>query len=709
MERVPILAVTGFTSEAERLGRQQNGFTDYLVKPVEPSRLVKIVRAYLQLPPSESPPTRRAAPTAYRRLLVANDSFSDLRLLKINLERLGFEVNCAADGLQTLEQARECRPDAIIVDALLPRLDGYRLCQAINEDVRLRGLPVVLTSGPYFVESDRDLARSVGALGLIEHKADFEATILAIVTILEGERPLVAVPASQFPIEKYAQSVSYQLQRHLLLDHVRQQRIAHLEAKLAVLGGFTRAVESSAPLPEVLNEVLRCALNAAGISNGAIYLEDLSGFLRLATQVGGAAESSKAVTEFFKKFDGLRALDIRGKLDSVWEFDRGKEQSVPSRTDATSCLAAPLQLEGGRMGALLVASEVKHLGSDWLDFADALGNQIAHVIELAQTLGALRSSENRYRDLNTELEQRVAELLQAAAENAQMLERLRTAGAELTRSNHDLKQFAYVASHDLQEPLRKVRIFAQLLAAQYKGKLDPSADEIISSIVHGARRMQNLIQGVLTYAGLGRAGRPFAPADCNAVLKQALANLQAAIEASDAVIRVSALPTLLADEQQLVQLFQNLISNAIKFHAAEKPLIQIQAKPTGPEWTFTVHDNGIGIDSQFGDRIFLIFQRLHSREAYAGTGIGLAICKKVVELHGGRIWLESQFPVQAASQGATFCFTLPRFIEAEAPTHGKSEPQNNRNLAGGRRPGGHPPDGACPQANDDVPQPQYCA
>jgi signal transduction histidine kinase/DNA-binding response OmpR family regulator len=733
MERVPILAVTGFTSEAERLAsvnvvEGQTGFTDYLVKPVEPSRLVKIVRAYL-LSQTSTPQTLRQGPSPYRRLLIANDNLSDLRLLKTNLERLGFEVTCAPDGQEALEQARQCRPDAIITDTLMPRLDGFRFCQAIKEDAQLCGLPVVMMSGTYFVESDQDLARSVGALGMIEHKADFEATILAILAMLEDGRtrgegsgtrdeeregigsPLTPRPspldsplaAAQFPVEKYARAVSRQLEQHVRLEQVQQQRISQLEARLAVLGGFTRAVELSAPLPKVLDEVLRCALNAAGISNGAIYLEDSGGFLRLATKVGFASESSEVVTGFFRKFDGLRAHEVRWNPITTCDLVGSGEQAG---TDAKSFLAAPLLLGGRRVGALLLTSEEKQLGSDWLDFAQALGNQIADTIELTRSLEALRSSENRYRELNTELEQRVAELLHAAAENAQMLDLLRTSGAELARSNQDLKQFAYVASHDLQEPLRKVSLFAQLLATQYKGKLDTDADDTISSIVDGAGRMQNLIQSLLLYARLGHTGLPFAPVNCNAVLQQALANLQVAIEAEGAVIAIAPLPTVLADAKQLVQLFQNLIGNAVKFHGAEKPVIQVQAEPNGPQWTFTVRDNGIGIDAQFAERIFLIFQRLHSREEYSGTGIGLAVCKKVVEMHGGRIWLESERPANGVCKGATFSFTLPRTIETEQPTHESSEQQNYRNLAGGRRPGGHPPDGGRSQADDDALQPQ---
>jgi signal transduction histidine kinase len=257
-----------------------------------------------------------------------------------------------------------------------------------------------------------------------------------------------------------------------------------------------------------------------------------------------------------------------------------------------------------------------------------------------------------------------SELLESVAENTVMLDRLRASGAELTRSNKELEQFAYVASHDLQEPLRKVSSFAQLLASRYSGKLDGDANPFIGYMVDGARRMQTLIQNLLAYSRLGRKGQPFAAADGNGVLKQALSNLEGAIEESGAVATSGPLPTVLADESQLVQLFQNLIGNAIKFRGAETPVIQIQAEGVGPSWSFSVSDNGIGIDQQFAERIFVIFQRLHGRDEYPGTGIGLALCKKIVERHGGRIWLEPR-----PGRGAVFRFTLPRCAELEQSTH----------------------------------------
>jgi light-regulated signal transduction histidine kinase (bacteriophytochrome) len=225
---------------------------------------------------------------------------------------------------------------------------------------------------------------------------------------------------------------------------------------------------------------------------------------------------------------------------------------------------------------------------------------------------------------------------------------------ELTRSNTELEQFAYVASHDLQEPLRMMASFAQLLAERYKTGLGPDADEFIDDIVDGAARMQRLINDLLSYSRIGRRARDFTPIDCTAVDETVYANLRAAIEESGAMVLTDALPIVMADETQLVQLFQNLLDNAIKFRGDKPVLIDVGAERRGDDWLFRVRDNGIGIEPQYVERIFLIFQRLHGRSQYPGTGIGLAIAKKIVERHAGRIWVES-----AAGKGSTGYFTLP--------------------------------------------------
>jgi signal transduction histidine kinase len=225
---------------------------------------------------------------------------------------------------------------------------------------------------------------------------------------------------------------------------------------------------------------------------------------------------------------------------------------------------------------------------------------------------------------------------------------------ELARSNSDLQQFAYVASHDLQEPLRMVASYTQLLAKRYKGKLDKDADEFIAFAVNGANRMQALIQDLLAFSRVETQGQHFEPTSVETLLVYALDNLKGGIEESGAVVTHDPLPTVIGDERQLLHLLQNLLSNAIKFRKQDPPLVHISAEKGEREWLFSVRDNGIGIDPQYAERIFIIFQRLHTNAEYPGTGIGLSLCKKIVERHGGRIWVESQL-----GQGATFYFTLP--------------------------------------------------
>jgi signal transduction histidine kinase len=235
-----------------------------------------------------------------------------------------------------------------------------------------------------------------------------------------------------------------------------------------------------------------------------------------------------------------------------------------------------------------------------------------------------------------------------------MVRSLNKQADELKRSNADLEQFAYVASHDLQEPLRMVSGFTGLLKRRYGGKLDADADEYIEFAVSGANRMQSLINDLLGYSRVGREEVAAKAVDTQAALDQALANLQTAIEDRSAMVSCGQLPMVWANHGMLVRLFQNLISNALKFCKAERPIVRIQAEARGGDWVFSVADNGIGIDPQYKDRVFLIFQRLHKQSEYPGTGIGLAVCKRIVERNGGRIWLESE-----PGKGTTFFFTLP--------------------------------------------------
>lgn len=225
---------------------------------------------------------------------------------------------------------------------------------------------------------------------------------------------------------------------------------------------------------------------------------------------------------------------------------------------------------------------------------------------------------------------------------------------ELARSNADLEQFAYIASHDLQEPLRMVAAYTKLLAERYRGRLDENGDKFIAYACEGALRMQTLIQDLLEFSRVGRAGAKVVSVDCEAAMAEVLLTLGPAIRERGAVVTYTSLPVVRMEASQMTQVFQNLIANAIKFRSEQQPKISVRAEKSGTEWLFTVSDNGIGIAPESVETVFIVFHRLHTRSEYAGNGIGLAICKKIIERNGGRIWVEPH-----VGQGSTFKFTLP--------------------------------------------------
>ena len=276
----------------------------------------------------------------------------------------------------------------------------------------------------------------------------------------------------------------------------------------------------------------------------------------------------------------------------------------------------------------------------------------------------LKAAEEKLKKAHDELELRVhertaelartnQELAMEIAERKRAQSELAIRAQDLASSNAELEQFAYVASHDLQEPLRMVTSFTQLMVNRYRGNLDADADQFIEYIADGAKRMSRLINDLLEYSRVGTRGRPLTPTDCSAIFELACKNLRVAIEESHATVTSDPLPIVMGDETQLVQLFQNLIGNALKFRGEEPIRTHVGVERQDGKWLFRVSDNGIGIEPQYAERIFIIFQRLHSRDEYPGTGIGLAVCKKIVERHGGRIWVESE-----PGAGATFCFFL---------------------------------------------------
>ena len=271
-------------------------------------------------------------------------------------------------------------------------------------------------------------------------------------------------------------------------------------------------------------------------------------------------------------------------------------------------------------------------------------------------------TDSAYSDRHRLLAERIGVYIAGAIANAQLHAQVTQQSEELSRSNRELEQFAYVASHDLQEPLRMVSSYVALLGRRYDGQLDDRADKYIHFAVDGANRMQRLIHDLLAYSRVGTRGGELTPTDTASVLRETLSNLEVAIGESEAEVVYSDLPSVMGDPSQLRQLFQNIIGNALKFRSENRPRVQLAAKRDGDQWTFSIRDNGVGFDQRYAERVFGVFKRLHRNADIPGTGIGLAICQRIIERHGGRIWAESKL-----GEGSCFYFTLPAVAE-----HGES-------------------------------------
>jgi len=313
-------------------------------------------------------------------------------------------------------------------------------------------------------------------------------------------------------------------------------------------------------------------------------------------------------------------------------------------------LDIPLILVSGALGDVTAVECIKRGATDYV-LKDGLARLPEAVRRALQERGLLRLRRQAEEDLARKVE-------------------------ELARSNAELEQFAYIASHDLQEPLRMVATYTQLLAERYRGRLDENADKFIGYASEGALRMQSLIQDLLAFSRVGRDG--CVRVDCDAVMEETLLSLRPAIAESGAVVTHGKLPAVWANRSQITQVLQNLIGNAIKFRGKEPPMISVQAEKTGQQWLFRVSDNGIGIAQEHAENIFVVFQRLHTRAEYPGNGIGLAICKKIVEHCGGRIWVEPQ-----SGRGSVFKFTMPCDIAVDTGVAAFAETGQARVSTGG--------------------------
>jgi signal transduction histidine kinase len=365
----------------------------------------------------------------------------------------------------------------------------------------------------------------------------------------------------------------------------------------------------------------------------------------------GEIEDGQAV------FDDTRAA-VERYLEVLRERRLVAASDLAAWTQVVIGSLAALTLAGGVAGVVLwrtlrrwITEPLEALGAD----VGAVGAGDLHHPVTEVGPGEIRDLATTVERMRLALVSQVQEVEASRAEIAEAHERLGEQAEELRRSNRDLEQFAYVASHDLQEPLRKVASFTQLLQKRYGGQMDERADQYIGFAVDGAKRMQQLIQDLLGFSRVGRLGGELAPVPLDAALGDALGNLEHLVDDARAVVEHDGLPAVLGERPLLVQLLQNLVGNAIKFRDPERPpVVRITAERVGDSWELECRDNGIGIDPQYAERVFVIFQRLHPKDVYEGTGIGLALCKKIVEYHGGRIWLgETDGP------GTSIRWTLP--------------------------------------------------
>lgn len=401
-----------------------------------------------------------------------------------------------------------------------------------------------------------------------------------------------------------------------------EERTAALEQANQALSQEINAQKQSKAALRESYDLLRTVIDS---SPHPIFVKDLQGCYQL-MNIAGASRFNKQPSDIV----GLKVSQLFSPEASA-KF-QADDQKILTTKQAETFEAT-----------VLINSEWRTYLTTRNVYCDSEGN-VQGIVGFARDVTSLKQTQEALHQANEDLEKRVQ------TRTAELSE----ANAELARSNTELEQFAYVASHDLREPLRKIKSYTELLAEDYQSQFDEKAEKYMAYITDGAERMQALITDLLTYSRVGKGELSVEPTDLEAVVNRAIEDLSLTIKENDARITVKSLPTLKANPERMVQLFQNLIGNAIKYRGEAAPIILVQAELKDNHWVISVQDNGIGIKPQYFERIFAIFQRLHSRGKYPGTGIGLAICRKIVERHGGCIWVESQ-----EGRGTTFFFTLP--------------------------------------------------
>jgi PAS domain S-box-containing protein len=544
-------------------------------------------------------------------IIVLDDQPAERDSLARLLGEAGYSrVRQASSADEALELAHAEPPDLIIADILMPAVDGYQFARMLRADPVVGHTPVVFWTASYLQEPVRDLAAACGVFHFLPKPVDLEVVVRVV------ESAVVAPPQAPqpAPLDRDFDTEHLRLLNDKLVQKVHEADVANQEERRHL-----EQLNISQTLLQTSERDLRTSESRLDVS------ED-----RLQTII----DNSEAGI-FVKALDDFRYVIANSAMEDAYGVGPG--EMVGKRDDEI-------------------------LSADIVERVRARDRKVAETGQPTRDEEVLPSSNGErtfislrfpVRRLDGELDA-VAGISTEITEHKRDEEQLQILTSELQQSNADLEQFAYVAAHDLSEPLRAITGMVQLLERRYKGRLDEGADEYISSAIDATGRLQALIDDLLAYARVGRAQLSNDPVDSSALVRQIVEGLQDKIEGSQAVVSVDSLPTLHADATQLQQVFQNLIVNSMKFKNSIDPRIRISAEREGVAWRFSVTDNGIGIDPPHSKRVFEVFKRLHGRTEYSGSGIGLSICKRIVERHGGEIWVE---PVSGG--GSRFQFTIP--------------------------------------------------
>jgi len=566
-------------------------------------------------------------------ILVVDDEPVNRELLATVLGYEGHAVLQAGDGAEALDIVRSNHPALVISDILMPTMDGYEFVRQLRRDPAIAHTRVMFWTANYFEREARGLATACGVHHVLTKPCEPE-TILTTVSAALGVRTRAA------PVPDPA---GFDREHLRLMTDKLSAKVRELEAthqRLSALVAIGQQLNQQDSVESLLRHFGRAGREVIAARYTVVALSPPGSCRLTRLSVNGPGLPGVARNADIDVTTSLlgRPL-VEGKPVRLAEADLLLPELLSNSEAAMwDFLGVPIKSASAAYGSLCFAGKIgdEVFTDDDEQVAIGLASLLAVAYENVLRLDTLRRQ-------NEVLEARVAQ---------------RT--AELTRSNEELEQFAYVASHDLQEPLRMVASYTELLARRYKGRLDRDADDFIGYAVDGARRMQALIQDLLAYSRVNRDLRP-SEVSLNEALDEALSRLALTVSETGAAITRDPMPSVLADRGRLVQLLQNLIGNALKFRGTDAPRIHIAASRAAGEWRISVADNGIGIEPQYADRIFVIFQRLHSRAAFPGTGVGLAICKRIAMTFGGRIWVESK-----PGSGSTFHFTIPYAPAAEA-------------------------------------------